>query len=226
MKLPAEDRRRIVERYTRRYQEHGYSPLTLGWNKGRQPLRFDVLTSRYDFSDKAVLDIGCGFGDLLHTLTSKFNFVGNYTGVDLVEPLLVEARIRWPGHTFVAGDILELEFEESFDFAIASGVFNHRMEGVDNEAFIRATMTRAFELCRDGFAFDFLSDKVDYRLDHTYHASPEQVLGIAYSLSRNVLLRNDYFPFEFSVFVFKDDGFDPEIAVFRRYLDALSKGST
>lgn len=224
MKLPEEDRRNTVDRYTERYQEHGYSPLTLGWNKGRQPIRFDVLTSHYDFSDRAVLDIGCGFGDLLHALGEKFDPVAAYTGVDLVEPLVEEARQRWPAHSFVTGDFLELDFDDDFDFAVASGVFNHRLDGIDNAAFIEAAMQRTFEICQDGFAFDFLSDKVDYRLEHTYHASPEQVLGMAYSLSRNVLLRNDYIPFEFSVFVFKDDGFDPETAVFRRYLETSTKG--
>jgi SAM-dependent methyltransferase len=224
MKLPEGDRRNAVDRYTERYQEHGYSPLTLGWNKGRQPIRFDVLTSQYDFSGKAVLDIGCGFGDLLHTLGDKFEPVAAYTGVDLVEPLVEEARQRWPAHSFLTGDFLEIEFDHHFDFAVASGVFNHLLDGIDNEAFIEASMQRAFAVCRDGFAFDFLSDKVDYRLDHTYHASPERVLSMAYSLSRNVVLRNDYFPFEFSVFVFNDDGFDPDTAVFDRYLRISAQG--
>lgn len=222
MKLPEQDRRNTVERYTRRFEEHGYSPLTLGWNKGRQPIRFDALTSEYDFSGKAVLDIGCGFGDLLHTLESKFEPVKAYCGVDLVEALVAEARQHWPAHHFVTGDFLELEFDQEFDYAVASGVFNHRLKDIDNAAFIELAMARAFALCRDGFAFDFLSDKVDYSLEHTYHASPEQVLSMAYALSRNVVLKNNYMPFEFSVFVFKDDGFDPEQAVFRRYLESAT----
>ncbi len=223
--MPGEDRRRTVERYSARYSEHGYSPLTLGWKKGRQPIRFDVLSSQYDFNDKSVLDIGCGFGDLLSTLGTKFGPLNSYTGVDLVEPLIEEARRRWPAHTFLIGDFLELEFGSGFDYAVASGVFNHRLAGVDNEAFIEAAMRRTFDLCRDGFAFDFLSDKVDHRLEHTFHASPEWVLSVAFSLSRNVVMRNDYMPFEFSVFVFKDDGFDPERAVFNSFLDHQTRGS-
>ena len=219
MTFPELDRRRTVERYSERYREHGYSPLTLGWNKGRQSIRFDILTSLYDFTGKSVLDIGCGFGDLLATLGEKFHSVAAYTGVDLVEPLVMEGRKRWPSHTFITGDFLSLDLEICFDFAVASGVFNHQLEGMSNEDFIENVMKRAFAICRDGFAFDFLSDKVDYRLDHTYHASPEKILEMAYSLSRNVVLRNDYMPFEFSLFVFKDDKFDTERAIFNRYLE-------
>lgn len=225
MTLPEEDRRNTVNRYTQRYQEHGYSPLTLGWRKGRQSVRFDVLTSLYEFSGRTVLDIGCGFGDLLQTLGEKFDPVASYTGVDLVEPLVEEARQRWPAHTFITGDFLEITFDHGFDFVVASGVFNHRLDAITSEEYIEAVMQRAFELCDDGFAFDFLSDKVDYRLEHAYHASPEQILGMAYSLSRNVVLRNDYIPFEFSVFVFKDDAFDPEVPIFRRHLSTKTKGS-
>lgn len=224
MNLPEEDRRNTVNRYTERYHEHGYSPLTLGWTKGRQSVRFDVLTSLYEFSGRTVLDIGCGFGDLLHTLEEKFDPVASYTGVDLVEPLVKEAGQRWPTHTFITGDFLEITFDGGFDFVVASGVFNHRLDAINSEEYIEAVMQRAFALCHDGFAFDFLSDKVDYRLEHTYHASPERILGMAYSLSRNVVLRNDYIPFEFSVFVFKDDAFDPKMPVFRRHLSTKTKG--
>lgn len=72
-------------------------------------------------------------------------------------------------------------------------------------------------LCSDGLAFDFLSDKVDYRHEHTFHSSPEKVLEIAYKYSRNIVLRNDYMPFEFAIIIFKDDGFDKQDTVFHRY---------
>lgn len=68
-----------------------------------------------------------------------------------------------------------------------------------------------------GITFDFLSDKVDYQYEHTFHSSPERILGYVYSKSRNVILRNDYMPFEFSVFIFKDDSFKSEDTVFHRY---------
>ena len=216
--MPDRDREDTISRYTERYREHGYSPLTLGWKKGRQSLRFDVLTSEHGRKGASVLDLGCGFGDLNHTLEEKFGTDYRYHGVDLVEALITEGRSRWPDSrsTFTCGDFLALPFDKQFDFAVASGVFNHRLDGIDNYVLIEAFMDRALELCRDGFAFDFLSDKVDYPLGHTFHSSPERILAMAYSRSRNLILRNDYMPFEFSLFVFKDDGFDIEDAVFHR----------
>ncbi len=103
------------------------------------------------------------------------------------------------------------------DFALASGIFNHRLEETDEYKIIDAVIAKALDISRDGLAFDFLSDKVDYPLPHTFHSSPEKIMSIAYKYSRNIVLRNDYMPFEFTIFIFKDDSFDKEDTIFRRY---------
>jgi hypothetical protein len=105
---------------------------------------------------------------------------------------------------------------------VASGIFNLKLLEGDNYIFIEQVMQKAFRLCRVGFAFDFLSDKVDYRKENTFHAAPEHILALAYGMSRNVILLNNYMPFEFSIFVFKDDSFDPKCTIFHRWLNLYS----
>ena len=78
-------------------------------------------------------------------------------------------------------------------------------------------MNKALSLCRDGLAFDFLSDKVDWRQANNFYCSPEQILRMAYKCSRNVVLRNDYMPFEFAVFINKDSSFLKDDTIFNRY---------
>jgi len=219
MELSRKDRDDNVSRYSERFQEHGYAPETLGWNKGRQPVRFDVLTEFGDLSGKTILDIGCGFGDLNKTLRAKWGESYTYIGVELVENLVKEARERYPEPNvrFIHGEFLDDAIQVEADVAIASGVFNYRFEDTDNYAFAEATMQKAFALCKDGLAFDFLSDRVDYELPHTFHSNPGRILDMAASLSRNMVLRNDYIPFEFALYLYKDDAFVPEKAVFEKY---------
>ncbi len=219
------DRDYLREWYTQRYRLHGVSPKALGWDKGKQNIRFEVLTSQYDFEGKAVLDIGCGFGELIGTLNRRASGYA-YTGIDLVEDFVREAQAihKQTDRRFVCGDFLTYDFDEvadrperpPFDYCVASGIFNHKFQ-TDNYAFIRRCMARALSLARDGLAFDFLSDRVDYTLEHTFHVNPMKVLEMAYSFSRNVLLRNDYMPFEFSLFIFKNDTFDKADTLFHRY---------
>jgi SAM-dependent methyltransferase len=218
MNLSKTDINNIIERYNKRYQEYGYDPKTLGWDKGKQDIRFDILTSQYNFNNKTILDIGCGFGDLNKTLGLKFPSY-HYVGIDIVDTLLKEANKNFIGKniTFVKNDILKFNPGISFDYAIASGVFNHKLSSGGNYLFIEAVIKKALSICKDGLAFDFLSDKVDHKLAHTFHSRPEKILSIAYKYSRNIILRNDYMPFEFSIFIFKNDMFRKNDTIFNYY---------
>ena len=95
MRFPDRDRDATIKRYAERYRSHGYSPKSLGWDKGKQQLRFEILTSQYDFRGQHVLDIGCGFGDLNRTLAEKYGEHYRYTGIELVPDLLNEAVRRY-----------------------------------------------------------------------------------------------------------------------------------
>jgi len=218
-KSAGEDLAATIGRYAERYRRFGYSPQTLGWDKGKQDIRFQVLLSPFDCAGKRVLDIGCGFGDLNRLLRRTCGDDYEYVGVDLVPDLLGEARRRYAGANvrFVEGDFLSTALPSDFDFALSSGMFNHKLEGTEPYALIRSCIEKAWGLCREGIAFDFLSDKVDYEYEHTLHSSPERILALGYDMSRNVVLRNDYMPFEFSLFVFKDGAFLKEDTVFQRF---------
>lgn len=218
MKLSQKDKEEVQRRYSERLKKFGYSPRTLGWDKGKQKIRFDILTSQLDLSDKSILDIGCGFGDLNLILAQKYKNY-QYTGIDIVWELIEKGReiFNQKHITFRGGDFLAEKFQTNFDYAIASGIFNFKLKDNANYQYIENVIQKALNLCSVGFAFDFLSDKVDYQYEHTFHSSPEKILQIAYKYSRNLILRNDYMPFEFSLFVFKDDSFKKETTLFKRY---------
>jgi len=219
MSLPQAEQDAIIERYAGRFREYGYNPKTLGWDKGKQQIRFRVLTSQYDFRGKQVLDIGCGFGDLNQMLKHRAGSEYEYRGVDFVPVLIEKAKELYPAESirFSCTDILAENFTGSYDYAVASGLFNTRFRDFSNYDFIEAVMHKALSLCRDGLAFDFLSDKVSYHNSQTFHSSPERILGMAYKHSRNIILRNDYMPFEFAVFINKDSSFNKEDTIFNHY---------
>jgi SAM-dependent methyltransferase len=218
MKHAKQDQEKIAEKYSMRYEEFGYSPKSLFWNKGKQNLRFNILTSQFELEGKSILDIGCGFGDLTQFLEQKTTNY-SYFGIDITKAFIIEANKRFANEKihFKHGDFLNENIEENFDIAIASGTFNIKFENEDNYTFVESVIKKALSFCEIGIAFDFISDKVDFRDSQTFYYAPERVLSIAYKYSRNIIVRNDYMPFEFALFVFKDDSFEKEDTIFKLY---------
>lgn len=68
-----------------------------------------------------ILDLGCGIG----TVTAKLAAAGaRVTGLEIVGPLLEQARMRYPGITFVEGSLLEYLPGEPYDAVFAHAVLH------------------------------------------------------------------------------------------------------
>lgn len=205
-----------LEVYEALYTKYGYSVKSLGWDKGKQFLRFHQLTSDWNLSGARILDVGCGFGDFVGYLEVLGVEDFSYLGIDLLNSFVSEGRSRYGRKDvkFSCGDFLAADFSTEFDFVISSGIFNLKVDGVDGYSRIQQTLSKMFSLSRQATSADFLSDKLDYLHPRNFASSPEKILAMAYSLSRNVTLKNTYFPFEFSVTIYKDDSFRKETTVF------------
>lgn len=217
--MPDADKETVIRRYSERYKKFGYSPKSLGWDKGKQDLRYDILLEEFDLENKSILDIGCGFGDANKSIRKRTKNY-KYLGVDIVEDLIIEAKKQYSNNeniNFRLEDFLMSEIEEEYDIAVSSGVFNFKLQNGDNYQFINAFMRKAFSIVKEGLAFDFLSDKVDFQYEYTFHSSPSKIIEMGYELSRNIVLKNNYMPFEFALVVFKDDTFEKEDTIFKRY---------
>jgi SAM-dependent methyltransferase len=212
------DRQHYVKRYTTRYAEFGYDPRTLGWGKsGRQHIRFAALMGLAKIPAGSVLDVGCGFGDLYGYL-QRIGWEGRYVGVDIVPTLLDEAKKQYSGIDVRLCDISSQEIDEQFDYVVSSGIFNAQLQGESQEEYIAAMVERMLRLSRIGMAADFLTSFVDYRQADAYHADPSAILELGIHIARRVVIRHDYLPYEFCVYLYKQS----EITEDSRYAAELT----
>lgn len=205
--MKTEDRLDYVSRYERRLQEFGYSPATLGWGvHGRQEVRFAVLAElALQRPQSSVLDVGCGFCDLYDFLCNR-GWRGRYTGIDIVPGLLEVARDRHPGLDVRELDITgDAGYLDEYDFVIASGAFNAALPSGNNQPNVEAALRNMHQRNRAATCVDFLSTAVDFQKPGAFHTDPAWALEIAKRLTRRVLLRHDYMPYEFALFLFRDD---------------------
>ena len=196
------DKESYIERYNERLERYGKDPKTLGWMKDRQEIRFEALTAVGDLGGCSVLDVGCGFGDLLGFL-QKRGIEVKYRGWDINPDLVEIARDEYPGGSFDVVDISEYCGDIDADYVIASGVFNHEIS--DNTAFIRESLTTMADIANRGVAADFLSTYVDYMVEDAYYADPKKIFDFCKNLSMRVSLRHDYLPYEFCLYVYSED---------------------
>jgi len=203
----SEDRLDYIERYEKRLKEFGYSPAALGWGvHGRQEIRFQVLAeAALAAPESSVLDVGCGFADLYDFLTDH-GWKGQYTGIDIVPGLLRIARERRPGLDVREADITDEGASiGEYDFVISSGTFNAALPSGDNASHIETALRRMFSHARKAVCVDFLSSYVDFQKPGAHHTDPAWALATCKRLTRRVALRHDYMPYEFSVFLLRDD---------------------
>lgn len=197
------EKQKVIERYNKRLQKYGYDPKTLGWFKNRQPIRFQVLSEIGDLHNCSILDVGCGFGDLYGFLVKGGYSNIKYTGVDINPRLIEIAEKVHPGVRFEVKDFQEDHVEGSFDWVFSSGIFNFRLP--DNTSFIQAMLKKMVRMCKRGVAADFLSSYVDFKNEGAYYTCPEDIFRFCRALSKRIALRHDYMPFEFCVYIYKDD---------------------
>ncbi|HSB52182.1 MAG TPA: class I SAM-dependent methyltransferase, partial [Dissulfurispiraceae bacterium] len=141
-------------------------------------------------------------GDFLGFLAGKGIEV-DYTGLDLNPRLIEAAREKHPGSTFRVFDIDRDTLDGKFDYIVLCGVFNLRVEGLDET--IRRTLKILFDHCTIGLAFNALSSH-DPRKDFELHyVSPEEIFSFAVThLSPYVSLRHDRMLYDFTLCIHRE----------------------
>ena len=69
-----------------------------------------------------ILDLGCGNARLLELLK---DYQVTYLGIDYSKRLIEEAKADWPNHSFIVGDILDLNLEKKFDLVFMVATLHH-----------------------------------------------------------------------------------------------------
>lgn len=216
--LNERDKEHIKDMYESSFKINGFSPEAVLWTKEKQKIRFKALISEFDLENKSILEFGCGFGDINLMLKKAYDNNYEYLGIDLVEEFIRIGKESYGSSRikYECGDFLSKNFDKKFDYIIESGIFNMKLKDMDNYNFIEKSIRKAFELCNEAIAFNFLTERVNFKDDAFYYINPERVLEIAYRHSRRVILKSNYIPFDYTVIIYKDDSYD-EKAIFNAY---------
>ncbi|MBI3500573.1 MAG: class I SAM-dependent methyltransferase [Bacteroidetes bacterium] len=213
--MKEKDKKKIINRYESRLKQFGPVQKSLGWLRGRQRFRFHYLKQVTGFEkNDSVLDIGCGYGDLWRHLQQN-GWKGKYTGIDIVPGLINEANKRYPKINFRLTDITSGKFNEVHDWVFSSGALTSKTEEIDSHEHIRQMLQKMFALCRKGVSANFCSPLVDFESDVNFHPQFDRILKITSELTKRFVLRHDYMPYEFTLYLYKNDAVNTKSNVFQ-----------
>lgn len=196
----------INKYYSKKIIEYGASSHGVDWNgKESHFLRFEQLCKVLEKENKfSILDYGCGFGSLIEFL-DKYNYQYKYFGFDISLEMIKKAKSIYSSKKTQFSSVLNNSY---FDYTIANGVFNVKLDTSQNEwtKYIEDTLEEINHFSQLGFSFNILTSYSDneYRKDYLYYADPHYFFDLCKKkFSKNVALLHDYDLYEFTIIVRK-----------------------
>ncbi len=165
--------------------------------------RYLALCGIADLNYASILDAGCGVGlfyDYLEESLDSFQYIG----VD-VSPRAIRVAIEHqPTLDFRECDLLETTLEEPVDFVVANGLLYVKFGEEDMIAYRNQLLIHLFSLCSKGLAINFLSTRYAQKDEANYlYFDPGETLNACLKVTPNVILRHDYSPSEFTLYLYK-----------------------
>jgi SAM-dependent methyltransferase len=211
---------KLTQYYEGLLEKYGDDYRALDWkSKESQEIRFyvllDVISYISEHKTISILDVGCGIGHFYDFIKGngfleKLNI--KYTGIDISKKSIEFAKKKHPDVEFKAVDLIHDKFEREFDVVIASGAFNIRMTDVDvHKESIRQMLSRMFKMSRSALAVNFLGrpalylmePDMDTQEDKFVYFPEEETISWVRSLADRYVLRRDYHPGDFTVYMLK-----------------------
>lgn len=196
--------------YKQKFKEFGVSPQALQWkSKGAAHQRFRQFWAEIDFSDKSVLDVGCGFGEMGNFLTKRYKNV-TYKGVDMMAEFIENGKKIYPHLDLKIGNFMKQNKpEEFFDVVLCSGALNSNQGNYEkNMEFRKKAIKIMFESTKKVLAFNMLgghpADK-NKSESNIWYADSLEILEYCMTLTRRVILRHHYHPKDFTIFMYQVD---------------------
>ncbi len=199
--------------YKQKFKEFGVSAKALQWKtKGAAHQRFRQFWAEIDFTDKKVLDVGCGFGEMGNFLTKRYKNV-IYKGVDIMPEFIENGKKIYPHLDLETADYFSRPLPEVFDVVLCSGALNSNHTVIASEAkqsnmeFRKNAIKTMFEHTNNVMAFNMLGGHPaplnDDPESNIWYSDSLEILEYCMSLTRRVILRHQYHPFDFTVFLYK-----------------------
>jgi SAM-dependent methyltransferase len=203
MTKPEDRYNRIAQYYDTLVSQYGHDPKACDYgHSASQQIKFSVLSKVICGKEKTLLDIGCGFADFADFLSLQHPKL-QYTGYDLSPQMIKNAQNIHPGLPLYQKNILESPPDTSFDIVTANGIFY--LLGDNAFGIMKKIITAMYASSNIAIAFNSLSSWTQDKEENEFYADPLETLAFCRTLSPWVVLRHDYHPRDFTIYLYKQN---------------------
>lgn len=191
--------KRLIGFYDNLIKQHSpNSAKSAGWSdQGSQEIRFTILAQIGDLTNKSILDVGCGLGDLYLYLKHKFKAI-DYTGIDIVPLMIKQAQQKFPDVNFIQLDFNQYQGKK-LDYILASGALSYWFENY--EEFYFKMIEKMFNQSKIAVGFNMLNSQRHPcgKIYATY--SVPEVYEFCCGLTQKIVIYQDYSPSDFTFYL-------------------------
>lgn len=193
--------KKISSYYDQLVNQYGHSPRACDYgNPLSQQTKFRTLSEVMDLTGKTILDVGCGMGDYADYLTGRFRDF-TYSGIDISPKMVETARQAHPSLDIQMGNIIK-DAMGRFDVITANGIFY--LLGPGAPTLMKEMVARMYALSIRAVAFNSLSSWAHDKEEGEFYADPLETTEFCRQLTPWVVLRHDYHPRDFSVYLYRE----------------------
>jgi len=192
---------RIASYYEDLIRKYGHDARACDYGRPEtQNLKFRILSEVLPLSGCSLLDIGCGFADYATFLQAHFSELV-YSGIDLCSAMVSEARRHHPYLDLRVANIHDASLNRTFEVVSANGIFY--LLGDQAWPMMQRIIERMYALATKAVSFNSLSAWAKDQEPGEFYADPLQTLDFCRRLTPSVVLRHDYHPRDFTVYLYK-----------------------
>lgn len=208
----------VIDNYAENHKKYGYGYKSLEMPSDRRTIRYYELIKNFSFfcnkdEEFTLLDVGCGYGDIIGYLDRIGLKNYQYYGIDACESFVEYDKEKFNGrdniHFILMDYYKKKDIPCEYDYAVSSQNFNHPLtDGEDNLELIQDIIGRVYDRSSRGVSFNFVTDKVEFKNSDVAYHSIEDIIRFAYSKTNSVILDNTCMPFEATCVMLKDKATD------------------
>jgi cyclopropane fatty-acyl-phospholipid synthase-like methyltransferase len=191
----------IADYYDGLVRKYGHDPRACDYGRPEsQQIKFRVLSEVMPLNNSTLLDVGCGFADFAGFLRERFEGL-RYSGIDLCAAMINEAQRLHPDLEVKVANLADVSFNRTFDVVTANGIFY--LLGEQAWPTMQSMIERMFTLATRAVAFNSLSAWSSDQQAGEFYADPLQTVQFCRELTPWVVLRHDYHPRDFTIYLYK-----------------------